>query len=81
MSYDGVGHYEHYKGEHYTVRGLARHTETGEMFVLYDSRNMLATDPVHARPLAHFNEPVDTESGRVERFERDTRLLPALHDE
>jgi hypothetical protein len=51
------GLYRHFKGDVYLVTGIATHTETGEMLVLYrrTSKNSLTW----ARPLSMFLEKVD----------------------
>ena len=51
------GLYRHFKGDMYLVTGIATHTETGEILVLYKhtSKNSLTW----ARPLSMFLEKVD----------------------
>lgn len=51
------GLYRHFKGGVYLVTGIATHTETGEILVLYKgtSKNSLTW----ARPLSMFLEKVD----------------------
>jgi hypothetical protein len=51
------GLYRHFEGGVYLVTGIATHTETGEMLVLYKktSKNSLTW----ARPLSMFLEKVD----------------------
>lgn len=49
------GFYEHYKGGLYNVLCVARHSETGEDFVVYES---LADHRVWIRPTAMFREEV-----------------------
>ncbi|TFW01141.1 DUF1653 domain-containing protein [Oxalobacteraceae bacterium OM1] len=64
------GIYEHYKGKTYFVLGLSKHTETGEVCVVY--RPLYETDwpqLVH-RPLAMFLEQVNVEGRSVPRFRR-----------
>lgn len=66
------GVYEHYKGRKYFVLGLSKHTETGEVCVVY--RPLYETDwpqLVH-RPAAMFLEQVNVDGRSVPRF----RLLP-----
>lgn len=37
MSYEGPGIYQHYKGGHYRVLGVARHESAGSELVIYHS--------------------------------------------
>lgn len=49
--------YRHFKGDHYLVVDLARHSETGEKYVVY--RKLYGDGGLWVRPLAMFLEPVD----------------------
>lgn len=49
--------YKHFKGNLYTVTGIATHTETGEKLVIY--RRADGTGDIWARPYAMFNSEVD----------------------
>ena len=51
--------YRHFKGNIYQIRCLAKHSETGEMMVVYQS--MYDTFQIYVRPLAMFMEEVDVE--------------------
>lgn len=51
--------YRHFKGNLYRVLCVAMHTETGEDLVIYEGQ--YGENPVFARPLAMFLEPVDRE--------------------
>ncbi|RLS76622.1 MAG: DUF1653 domain-containing protein [Planctomycetota bacterium] len=62
------GRYRHYKGNEYTVLGVARHSETLEELVVY--RQEYGDRGLWVRPLAMFIETVDVEGRRVPRFER-----------
>lgn len=62
------GIYRHFKGDLYCVEGLARHTETGEVLVIYNrcvmSRPKIEEDPhsnTYARPVEMFLSEVDHE--------------------
>lgn len=49
--------YRHFKGNLYQIRCLARHSETGEMMVVYQA--MYDKFEIYVRPLAMFMEEVD----------------------
>ena len=51
--------YRHFKGNIYQIRCLAKHSETGEMVVVYQA--MYDTFQIYVRPLAMFMEEVDFE--------------------
>jgi len=60
------GRYRHYKGKDYRVLGLARHSETEEVLVVYQ---LLYGDfGWWVRPAAMFAETVEVEGRRVPRF-------------
>ena len=50
--------YRHFKGNIYQIRCLARHSETGELMVVYQA--MYDTFQIYVRPLAMFMEEVDS---------------------
>jgi hypothetical protein len=66
MSEVAPGRYRHYKGGEYTVLGVARHSETEELVVVY--RPDYGEGGLWVRPLAMFTETVETEQGPVRRF-------------
>ena len=68
MSEIAPGRYRHYKGGEYTVMGVAQHSETGEALVVY--RPEYGGRGLWVRPLAMFNEGVDTPDGVKPRFSR-----------
>ena len=53
--------YMHYKGNYYTVMGIAKHSETGEELVLYTSDTDLKPDKpiIWARPKSMFLEVLE----------------------
>lgn len=51
------GVYRHFKGELYRVKGLATHTETGDLLVIYKSATHDGT-LTWARPIGMFCEEV-----------------------
>lgn len=61
-----LGHYRHYKGNEYEVIGLARHSETEEVLVVY--RPLYNDSGMWVRPYAMFNESVLVDGKSVPRF-------------
>jgi hypothetical protein len=61
------GRYRHFKGNEYEVLGVARHSETDEMLVVY--RPLYGEGGLWARPLAMFIESVIYEGRERPRFE------------
>jgi hypothetical protein len=69
------GRYRHYKGNEYTVLGVARHSETLEQFVVY--RQEYGDRGLWVRPAAMFAETVVVAGQTVPRFRRlDQPLAP-----
>jgi hypothetical protein len=62
------GRYRHYKGNFYQVLGVARHSETDELLVVY--RPLYGAGDLWVRPLAMFLESVPVQGRQVPRFER-----------
>lgn len=60
------GRYRHYKGNEYTVVGVARHSETHEELVVY--RPEYGDGGLWVRPLAMFAETVTVGGREVPRF-------------
>ena len=61
------GRYRHYKGRHYEVACLARHSETEEVLVVY--RPLYGAGEWWVRPHAMFVERVEIDGRAVPRFE------------
>ncbi len=61
------GRYRHYKGNEYTVIGIARHSETLEELVVY--RQEYGERGLWVRPAEMFAESVEAEGRSVPRFE------------
>lgn len=65
-SYPEIGGvYEHYKGGKYRVYFLAKHSETEEILVIYQSIHF---GSFHARPLDNFNDTIQDGTLQVPRF-------------
>jgi hypothetical protein len=62
------GHYRHYKGGHYELMGVVRHSETLEPLVLY--RPLGPDRGWWVRPHAMFFEDVVVDGVRQPRFQR-----------
>lgn len=60
------GRYRHYKGNEYTVLGVARHSETLEELVVY--RQEYGDRGLWVRPAAMFAETVEVDGAAVPRF-------------
>jgi hypothetical protein len=63
-----AGHYRHYKGNEYEVIGMARHSETREMMVVY--RPLYGEGGLWVRPAAMFAEDVVINGNTLPRFAR-----------
>ncbi len=62
-----TGRYRHYKGNEYTVIGIARHSETEEELVVY--RQEYGDRSLWVRPLTMFIETVEVDGQVMKRFE------------
>ena len=62
-----IGRYRHYKGNEYTVIGVARHSETEEELVVY--RKEYGDRGLWVRPKGMFLETVVVDGRSVPRFE------------
>ncbi|WP_150952672.1 DUF1653 domain-containing protein [Microbacterium testaceum] len=62
------GIYEHFKGQRYEVYGIARHSETEEVFVSY--RTLYGDHSLWVRPIAMFTEVVERDGYSGPRFRR-----------
>jgi len=63
-----AGRYRHYKGNEYTVIGIARHSETLEEHVVY--RQEYDEHGLWVRPQEMFSETVTVDGQEVPRFQR-----------
>jgi hypothetical protein len=66
MSTVATGRYRHYKGNEYTVIGVARHSETEEELVVY--RQEYGDHGLWVRPRAMFLELVEVDGQMLPRF-------------
>ena len=69
-----TGLYEHYKGRHYEVKGIARHSETGEQLVVY--RALYGDFGLWVRPLSMFTELVTVDGVTLPRFRFLHKISP-----
>lgn len=51
--------YRHFKGNHYYIKDIAKHSETGEEYVVY--QGLYGDNPVYIRRKEMFLEPADLE--------------------
>jgi cyclomaltodextrinase len=71
QEYIQKGTYRHYKGNEYEVIGIARHSETLEVLVLYKAlykSEEFGRDALWVRPLSMFTEVVEIDGRSVPRF-------------
>jgi hypothetical protein len=66
-SFPSPGRYRHFKGGEYEVIGVARHSETDELLVVY--RPLYNATGLWVRPVAMFLETVPHNGVTVPRFE------------
>lgn len=62
------GNYEHYKGKHYEVIGIAKNSETLEEMVVYKALYQAEGKNLWVRPLKMFTENVIVEGKKMPRF-------------
>lgn len=62
------GRYRHYKGKDYQVIGVAKHSETEDIFVIYLA--LYGAGELWARPIAMFTEQLMIDGKLVSRFAR-----------
>ncbi len=65
-----LGLYKHYKGGLYEVLGLATHSETLEIVVVYKATYLPEGQNLWVRPLVMFTETVEVNGNAVKRFEK-----------
>jgi hypothetical protein len=63
-----LGRYRHYKGHLYKVIGMARHSETLEWMVIYETLYKNPEGKIWVRPLAMFTEVIRINGKKVQRF-------------
>jgi len=61
-----TGRYRHYKGNEYEVIGLARHSESEEVLVVY--RPLYNESGMWVRPYPMFMESVEIDGKQIPRF-------------
>lgn len=63
------GKYRHYKGKEYEVIGIARHSETLEVLVVYKALYQTDGENLWVRPLKMFAEEITIDGITLKRFE------------
>ncbi|MGL5256793.1 MAG: DUF1653 domain-containing protein [Proteocatella sp.] len=63
-----LGKYRHFKGNEYEVIGVAKHSETLELMVVY--RPLYGEGGLWIRPLAMWNEEITRDGKTFKRFEK-----------
>ncbi len=66
MSEIKLGKYRHYKGNEYEVIGLAKHSETLEIMVVYKA--LYGEGQIWVRPAHMWNETVSVNGVETKRF-------------
>ena len=61
------GHYRHFKGNEYQVLYIAKHSETLEPMVVYQS--LYGEHGIWVRPASMWNETVERDGKTCKRFE------------
>jgi len=62
-----LGKYKHFKGNEYMVLGVAKHSETLELMVIYQA--LYGDMDIWVRPAAMWNEIVDKNGYKGPRFQ------------
>lgn len=65
-----LGKYRHYKGKEYEVIGIATHSETMELLVVYKALYKEEGKNLWVRPLSMFIEEVNVNGQLVPRFQK-----------
>ncbi|GAA4467838.1 hypothetical protein GCM10023093_24310 [Nemorincola caseinilytica] len=63
------GIYRHYKGKEYRVLGTAKHSETLEDLVVYETLYENDLSKLWVRPLKMFTEMVEVNGAMISRFQ------------
>ncbi len=60
------GIYKHFKGNLYKVFGTAKHSETEDVYVIYQA--LYGNNDYWVRPLTMFTETIKTQDSAIKRF-------------
>ncbi len=66
-----LGRYQHHKGGFYEVIGIARHSETLEVFVVYKKLSYskeFGKNTLWVRPIQMFKETIEINGEQIPRF-------------
>lgn len=72
-----MGRYRHYKGQHYELIAIARHSETEEDMAVY--RTLYGNFDMWVRPLAMFLDNIERDGQTVPRFAFDPESQATPH--
>jgi hypothetical protein len=61
--------YKHYKGKHYKVLAIGKHSETKEELVVY--QGLYDNYPVWCRPKSMWNDLIELNGKMIKRFEKE----------
>ncbi|AFA46877.1 DUF1653 domain-containing protein [Acetobacterium woodii] len=73
-----LGRYRHFKGNEYEVIGVATHSETLELMVIY--RPLYGAGTIWVRPAVMWNETIERDGKSQQRFEYIGEVKPKSNE-